>query len=990
MSDDIAITPPDEPKVAGIFEDENVSFRTRARTIDHLGRGQIADAPTAVSELWKNAWDAYATQVSLNIFDGETVVAAVFDDGVGMSAQDFVEKWLVIGTESKVDGTPTTPPADFVGPTRERQGEKGIGRLSAAFLAPVALVLSQQAGGSISAVLVDWRLFENPFLALDQITLPVRTFSDREALLVGLPPMVDVIMENLGRRDDEGAIELTLEWARYSEAESAVGTTPTAAEMEEFWRELPISARHLEEWPVFADLAEHGTALYLLGAHHELSVWLNAAHDDDEAKKVKDRLKDILTGFTDSLSVPPVAFDYEVLAYRADVPRRILASSDVFDLKDFRELEHSVEGAFDETGVFRGTVKAFGEDLGERIIPPPRPLPPGRMERPGPFAFAIGTFEQVATSSTHSAQRHKDLVELVDRYGGVRVYRDGLRVMPYGSADADFFALEETRQKHAGRYFWAHRRSFGRLAFTRGANPALRDKAGREGLVENRASRELRILVQSLLIKLARDYFGTDAPERAERIAETQKRNLKGRKAAEQVRKRRRSEFRSFLSDATNRMPELAERARRLSSTLDDTGLDKSKASIAALRADVEQARTELAALTPIDVPANLGDAEDRYRAFRDDLDEAADLITLSDQALRAIEADVGAASPREVVLAAQTRHRAALDHLLADYQSDIRDGIKTITSSWTSNLADDHSRYERATAPLIKKISAETNLGDLLELLESVRRELEEEFNDRYRPITRNIVTVSEGVDAETALATLDEDREELDRRVRDLNAVAQLGITVEIIGHELEALDGEVSRNLDRLPEAAKSSGQFKRALDAHRALTEKLRFLSPLQLAGARLRETITGRTIAEYVREFFGSIFSDNGIDFDSTPAFDAISFTEQKSRIYPVFINLVNNSIYWVGRSTDRRILLDFVDGKIVVADSGPGVDRDDVRRLFQLFYTRRTSGRGVGLYLARVNLEAGRHSIRYATESDPHVLPGANFIIEIRGLDSGA
>ena len=150
------------------------------------------------------------------------------------------------------------------------------------------------------------------------------------------------------------------------------------------------------------------------------------------------------------------------------------------------------------------------------------------------------------------------------------------------------------------------------------------------------------------------------------------------------------------------------------------------------------------------------------------------------------------------------------------------------------------------------------------------MRGELEEEFNDRYRPITRNIVTINEGLDAELALATIDEDREELDRRVRDLNAVAQLGITVEIIGHELEALDGEVSRNLDRLPDAAKSSVQFRRALDAHRALTEKLRFLSPLQLAGARLRETITGQAIVEYIREFFGSIFDDNGIRFESTP------------------------------------------------------------------------------------------------------------------------
>lgn len=50
----------------------SAAFQTRARTIDHLGREQIADCPTAISELWKNAYDAYARNVSLNIFDGNT------------------------------------------------------------------------------------------------------------------------------------------------------------------------------------------------------------------------------------------------------------------------------------------------------------------------------------------------------------------------------------------------------------------------------------------------------------------------------------------------------------------------------------------------------------------------------------------------------------------------------------------------------------------------------------------------------------------------------------------------------------------------------------------------------------------------------------------------------------------------------------------------------------------------------------------------------
>ena len=80
-----------------------VSFRARACTIDHLGREQISDCPTAVSELWKNAYDAYARSVALHIFDGEVPVVAVVDHGHGMSRQEIQERWLVVGTEAKTE-----------------------------------------------------------------------------------------------------------------------------------------------------------------------------------------------------------------------------------------------------------------------------------------------------------------------------------------------------------------------------------------------------------------------------------------------------------------------------------------------------------------------------------------------------------------------------------------------------------------------------------------------------------------------------------------------------------------------------------------------------------------------------------------------------------------------------------------------------------------------------------------------------------------------
>src|SRR6478752_4522166 len=80
----IQVTRPEKDRVRETGAN-GVWFQTRARTIDHLGRGQIADAPTAVSELWKNAYDAYAKDVALHIFDGTPEVALVVDDGAGMS-----------------------------------------------------------------------------------------------------------------------------------------------------------------------------------------------------------------------------------------------------------------------------------------------------------------------------------------------------------------------------------------------------------------------------------------------------------------------------------------------------------------------------------------------------------------------------------------------------------------------------------------------------------------------------------------------------------------------------------------------------------------------------------------------------------------------------------------------------------------------------------------------------------------------------------------
>lgn len=43
-------------------------FRTKARAVELLGKGQIADLPTAISELWKNGYDAYGDKMEAALY----------------------------------------------------------------------------------------------------------------------------------------------------------------------------------------------------------------------------------------------------------------------------------------------------------------------------------------------------------------------------------------------------------------------------------------------------------------------------------------------------------------------------------------------------------------------------------------------------------------------------------------------------------------------------------------------------------------------------------------------------------------------------------------------------------------------------------------------------------------------------------------------------------------------------------------------------------
>jgi signal transduction histidine kinase len=98
----------------------------------------------------------------------------------------------------------------------------------------------------------------------------------------------------------------------------------------------------------------------------------------------------------------------------------------------------------------------------------------------------------------------KLLQEYLDDHGGLRVYRDGIRIYNYGEPGDDWLGLDLRRvnipTKRLSRNLF-----LGALHLQLAASPGLIEKTNREGFVENNAFRRLKRLVMGVLETLERE-----------------------------------------------------------------------------------------------------------------------------------------------------------------------------------------------------------------------------------------------------------------------------------------------------------------------------------------------------------------------------------------------------------------------------------------------------------------------------------------------------
>ena len=985
---------------------EGATFQARARTVDHLGREQIADCPTAVSELWKNAFDAYARRVELNIYDGSPPVASITDDGHGMNRSEFLARWLVVGTESKATDTPT-PVADRNGiPVRPRQGQKGIGRLSCANLGPILLLVSKRALEPFVAALVDWRLFENPFINLSDVFIPVAEFSDGHELFERLPILITRLADNITGGPD---IQPTAPGTppQHAAASTRQQRRPAwdrrpklASKIQTAINSLSFEPRHLQQWPVWTGESDHGTALLISHLNYDLNVYLDDVSGDPSASATHERFVETLISFVDPFVDPahPDAnaraphFSYVVRVWEADAPREILGTHKQLHKPLLDQLEHRLEGRVDSSGVFSGRVKAFGEWLPSPcIVHPPTDLriPRHATAALGPFEIYIASMEFSAANTTHTSAEFQVYRDLAAKYSGFMVFRDGLRVLPYGRTDNDFFEIESRRSKNAGREFWNHRKMFGRLAITRQYNPNLKDKTGREGLLDNRAAKTLKALVANILKQSARRYFGSESQIRNDLLPQISADNARKRAAEsrKKLRQRQRRAFRAKLRRCSGELPQLARDIEEYHERL----TLETESQIPETYRTIGEFRDRLADYNLSPAPKELGPLEDEYADYRHTFRALQNAVgSLADDVEQRVEA-IPFKQPKPLLQRQFDDQAADVHRRLREWRRSVDDLLQTERRRMDQIAQTRYRHFHTEAEPLLRRFE----IGDLTyvqvsQLLDLLKRRTDEDNADLFSPYIAALESLRDNIDLEQLAVFQMEDDGELRRELDRLNGLAQLGIAVEILGHELESYDDLLGNGLNRLPDDVRNSAAAKNIESAYEGLTDQLRFLSPLRLAGQKVQRWITGEEIEEYVRRFFTAIFKRSRITLVVTEEFRGLRVFDQRSRLYPVFINLVNNSVYWLstGEDAERTIAFAGVGSEVIVSDNGPGVAAEDVEQLFRLFFTRKLrGGRGVGLYLCRANLAAGGHRIRYEPSAANMPLSGANFVITFRGVN---
>lgn len=390
-----------------------------------LGDQLIRDAGIAVFELVKNAYDADATSVDvemLNVDDSSKGRIIITDNGTGMSWKVVTEVWLEPGTDyrdvQKRAGEKTPRHA------RVPMGEKGIGRFAAHKLGKSISLVTRQPGAPEVVVDINWEEFND-----------AKYLSDTKVSVHERAPEVFVGEETGTRIEISGLYQ---DWTR--------GMV----------RDLHRSVTSISS--PFRGPSDFVASFKLRPA----SDWLKGLLKLEAVKEM-----------APFRAVCLIEADGMTMDYSFEPPAGM----------EGRVSSRRVQG---KSVGFGSIVDMFNLDIRDQI---------------GNLWLDIRIFDLDPQVLQFLASDKKGLRSFLHQNGGIRVYRDGVRVFDYGEPGDDWLNLG-TKRVNVPTKRVSNNILLGAVELDSSSSKGLIEKTNREGFVENDAFRMFRDLVDFALTQV--------------------------------------------------------------------------------------------------------------------------------------------------------------------------------------------------------------------------------------------------------------------------------------------------------------------------------------------------------------------------------------------------------------------------------------------------------------------------------------------------------
>ncbi|QQK70523.1 ATP-binding protein [Pectobacterium versatile] len=967
------------------------TFKTRARALDLLGRQQIAGIPTAINELLKNSHDAYADHVDIDYFRSDDLFV-LRDDGIGMTKDDFENRWLTLGTESKVKYKKSLEPRiDKSKDFRIPMGEKGIGRLAIASIGNIVLIVTKAKGYSeITAALIHWKLFEIPGLNLEDISIPIQ-------VLKSLPSNseISIMKEEIKSSIDKLHIQDDLSEDEYKLLNSTLdGFNASPKDLD---KKL-VGSFDMDK------IENGGTFFYISSVDPILDADIDSSNKGKEATKIEKMLMGFHNTMTPSHPKPTLDIVFRDYKYNNEKYTDIIDKENFFSVDDFEKADHHFEGNFDEYGQFQGMIKIYQEKTFDHIVNwNENSFKPTRC---GPFYINFSYIQGRKVESILDPENHARIKAKADKFGGLYIYKDNIRILPYGDSDYDYLEIEKRRNLRFASFF-SYRRMFGVINISHDLNSELKEKAGREGFIENKAYRQMQNILKNFFVQIAADFFSSDDNSPKSEIWKSKKDEItqtyKALEKREKQSKERKEKFEISLASFFEKYKdnEIVEQVDLIikKSELEFNGVSTEKDEYLSsqkildiesmFRQDLSDYRKSILVSPPRGFYVK-GELKRDYETYLELLDEVninifekAFLkidslveITVSELHVqinkrRRLEQAVVAISEQAKKLNSEKRKMAN------DSAADISSRVKYLAN----DLMIDLDNQIREVKDKFKKISIDDEPDINLVALRNALSDEINKISERNTNILDTIIRQLEGIywekdgdnnyiTNEQITSALSEELDSLRERINVDIELSQLGLAVGVIHHEFNSTVRSIRHSLKDLKAWSdvneELDGVYKNIKVNFEHLDGYLNLFTPLNRRLSRRSEEIKLLEIKNFLIDLFKSRLQRHNIEFKHTNGFAKAKINGYRSTFYPVFVNVIDNAIYWLNESgRDDKLIRLHADqeGSIYISNNGPEIKPQDKKKIFELGFSRKDNGRGMGLHISNEVLDSAGYEL---------------------------